>query len=115
MLRTYGKVYNTDGSYTWQVVTTDANGYNDNVWLTTLCQCILLNLGESPFWANYGLPAQDSVVYQIFPDYAMSYLQQQFSQYFALLQVSRTSDTKPIYQVNVLTNSGATLDAKVAV
>jgi hypothetical protein len=43
-------------------VTTDANGYNDAVYLTTLSQVLKLNLGESPFYANYGIPQYQSVL-----------------------------------------------------
>ena len=35
-MRTYGRNYNPDGTYTWVEVSTDANGYNDDVYLTTL-------------------------------------------------------------------------------
>ena len=51
----------------WVEVTTTPDGYNDLVWATTLCQCFLLNLGESPFYANYGLPAEQAIIQQIAP------------------------------------------------
>ena len=55
-MRTYGRVYAEDGSYTWVEVSTDANGFDDMVMLTTLAQVLKLNLGESPFYANFGIP-----------------------------------------------------------
>ena len=59
----------TSQSSTWVEVSTDANGYNDAVWLTTLAQVLQLGLNESPFYGNYGIPAQQSAVTQVFPDY----------------------------------------------
>ena len=78
-MRTFGRVYalNKDGSRQkpqppgypyWQQVSTDANGYNDAVQLTTLCQVLQLNLGESPFYANFGIPAVPTIVQQVQPD-----------------------------------------------
>ena len=110
-MRTYGKL---NGK--WVEVTTDASGYDDPCWLTTLCQCIKLQPGESPFYANYGIPAQQSVVSQIIPSYYVSLLQQQFAPRFASLQVSLdTTATNPTYNINVITNSGSQVVTSVAV
>jgi hypothetical protein len=119
-MRTYGRVYNNDGSYKWVNVTTDANGYNDQIYVTTLCQVFRLNLGESPFYGNYGIPAQQSVIQQIAPDYYMSVTQQQFSPYFANLLVKRVAYTDsngvstPYYNVKVTTKQGSVLQTQVA-
>jgi hypothetical protein len=110
-MRTYGRITNPDGSKTWVVVQTDANGYNDMVWLTTLIQTLKLNLGESPFYAQYGIPAQQSVIQQVFPDYYVALTQQVFSPYFASLVISKTPGaTTPSYQVNVTTHQGVKLN-----
>jgi hypothetical protein len=120
-MRTYGRIYNDDGTYKWVVVETDANGFNDEVWLTTLCQTLKLNLNESPFWANYGIPAEPAVVQQVFPDFYVSRTQQQFSQYFASLIISKVNVTTaqgqpvPTYNIAVVTNYGAKKFAQVAV
>ena len=113
-MRTYGRIPNGAGGLTWVEVTTDANGYNDDVYLTTLCQVLSLFLNESPFYANYGIPAQQSVMQQIMPDFYASMTQQQFAQFFASLAIARVSANPPTYQVNVLTNSGAILTRTVA-
>ena len=78
-MRTWGRVFSPDGSYQWVRVNTDANGSSDGVWLTTLLQCLQLNLGESPFYANYGIPAEQSVIQQLWPDYNVLLTQQQFA------------------------------------
>jgi hypothetical protein len=88
-LRTYGRTYNEDGTYQWVEVTTDSAGFNDEVWLTTLIQCLKLNLNESPFYAQYGIPAQQSVVQQVFPDFYVTRTQTQFAQYFASLVINK--------------------------
>jgi len=122
-MRTYGRITTTtivDGvevkTKSWTVAQTDAQGNNDLVWLTTLIQVLLLNLGESPFYANYGIPAQQSVLQQTFPDYYVTLTQQTFSAYFASLIIGRiNSDFPPTYQVAATTHAGVILPAQVAV
>jgi hypothetical protein len=118
-MRTYGRVV-PDPLYPdvkqWVQVNTDANGYDDMVWLTTLIQAIKLNLGESPFFANYGIPAHPSVVAQLAPDYYMNFTQQQFASHFLSLIISKQQNAvdedgipSPSYLVNVITQYGAQL------
>jgi len=121
-MRTYGRTQDVrSGAKTWWVVTTDNNGYNDSVWLTTLAQVIKLNLGESPFFANYGIPAHPSVVLQVYPDFYMARTQQQFAGYFASLILTKQPDATdddgrpaPAYQINILTNYGSMIGVTVA-
>lgn len=90
------------------------------VWLTTLIQVIKLNLGESPFFADWGIPAHPSVVSQIAPDYYMNLIQQRFASHFMYLTIVRQQDApdergapSPYYLVNVITQYGAFLATKV--
>lgn len=109
-MRTWERVFpNKDQDFApyWQEVSTTANGFDDYVWAVTLIQCLLLNLGESPFFATYGIPAQQSVLTQIFPDFYVNQTQQQFSQYFASLIITRLAAPDPTYVVNIVTNQGA--------
>jgi hypothetical protein len=104
------------GAKTWQVVETAPDGSNDYVWLTTLCQVLLLNLGESPFYANYGIPAKPSVVQQVQPDYYVARTQQQFAKYFASLIVAkRAAQANPTYDIAVTTNQGVKMAASVPI
>jgi len=96
-------------TYNWVEVTTDDNGYNDAVWLTTLAQVLQLNLNESPFFGNYGIPSQQSVVTQVFPDYYVSLTQQNFSQYFMALLIAKKNVFDPVYNINATANPGAIL------
>ncbi|MHB2029450.1 MAG: hypothetical protein ACYCPT_11615 [Acidimicrobiales bacterium] len=114
-MRTYGRVGQTNGQGgTWVEVTTDANGYNDQVYLTTLIQCLKLGLGESPFYGNYGIPAQQSVVTQVIPDYYVAQTQTQFSPYFASLVIQRkVGSFPPVYYVDAIAHSGAILQVEV--
>lgn len=117
-MRTWGRPYNQDGTRgAWTEVTTDpTTGLNDGVYVTTICQVLLLNLGESPFWGNYGIPAVPSVVTQVWPDYYVSFTQRQFAQYFASLIISRTQGaTSPSYNVNITTHQGYKVNASVPV
>jgi hypothetical protein len=110
-VRTWGR----DNSGLWQEVVTDSAGNNDGVYVTTLIQCLKLNLGESPFWANYGIPAQQSVMTQIFPDYYVYQTQQQFAQYFLALTIQKLMYPTPTYDISVVTHSGAIIPAQVPV
>lgn len=118
-MRTYGRTWSGGavgkGTPTWVEVDTDANGYNDSVWLTTLCQVILLNRGEAPFDANFGIPAQQSVIQQVFPDYYMSLTQQQFAPHFAALTLAKVHSPTPTYRINVTTQQGVTAQEYVPV
>ena len=115
-MRTYGRVPdpNNSGSYIpdpvtgkiWRVVQTDPAGFNDEVMLTTLAQVFELNLGESPFYAQYGIPAKPSVVQQVFPDFYVARTQRQFAPFFASLLIAKEPSPTPTYKVNVTTNQG---------
>ena len=110
-MRTWGRVAGV-----WVEVSTDVNGQNDRVWLTTLIQTLKLNLGESPFWANYGIPAAPSVMSQVQPDYYMTRTQQQYAPYFAALLLSKTaSSPDPVYAINVTMLDGTVINASVPV
>lgn len=103
------------GSKIWVEVTTDDNGYNDGVYLTTLIQNLLLYLNESPFYANRGIPAKQSVIQQVAPDYYMALIQQEFSQYFASLTIAKQASIPPTYLVSVTTQQGYKINASVPI
>lgn len=116
-MRTYGRIGGAQNGIggTWTEVDTDTNGYSDMVWVTTLCQTLLLNLGESPFFGDYGIPAEQSVITQVAPDYYVAITQQQFAPYFASLAITRVQGAaNPTYNVRAVCNSGAVLSAQVA-
>lgn len=114
-MRTYGRISDEAGNRSWQIVTTDYRGNNDAVWVTTLAQVLYLTPGESPFYANYGIPARQSVLTQIAPDFYVALTQQQFSRYFASLTVTRLQNDPttlkqepiPTYQITVVSHTGA--------
>ena len=112
-MRTYGRVY-TNGIPKWVEVSTDASGADDYVYITTLIQVLKLNLGESPFYANYGIPAKPSIVQQVFPDFYVSRTQQQFASRFASLLVAKEPGLTPNYNINITTNAGVKVAASIA-
>ena len=115
-MRLYGRITNKDGTKTWVVVQTDVNGNDDLCYVTALIQCLQLNLAESPFFAWAGIPAEQSVVQQVAPDYYVSVIQQVFAPYFASLIITRDPDAvDPSYFVNVLTHQGVRLSASVPI
>ena len=110
-MRVYGRVA---GSPIWVVVETAPNGTNDSVYLTNLIQVLKLNLNESPFYANYGIPAQQTVATQIYPDFYAQQVQTQFAPFFASLIISKvTGQGKPVYNVNIVTHQGVVLNLDV--
>ena len=115
-MRTYGRTGQVNGAGgTWVEVDLDANGYADNIMLTTLVQTLKLNLGESPFFGSSGIPAQQSIVTQVFPDFYAAQTQQQFAPNFASLVISRVQGSfPPVYSVTAVCHSGAILTTTVA-
>jgi hypothetical protein len=99
----------------WVVVQTDANGNNDKVYLTALCQVLKLSPQESPFYAAAGVPARQSIQQQVPPDYYLAVIQQAYAGYFASLVITRTNSNPPTYQINVTTHSGVKLQAGVPI
>ncbi len=112
-MRAWGRTYDELGNATWVVVETDANGFNDGVMIVCLAQVLKLNLGESPFFGNYGIPQHQSVMTRVYPDYYVNVTKKQFTQYFASLQVTKIADPYPAYQINVITQQGSVISAKV--
>jgi hypothetical protein len=114
-VRTYGRIFFPNHTYQWVEVDTQADGNNDAVYLTTLAQVLLLNLNESPFYANYGIPAHPAVVQQVFPDFYVTRTQQQFSGRFASIIISKDPLPTPTYEVAVTTHSGTKLGLSVPI
>lgn len=105
-MRIFGRYTDASGNKKWTVVETAPNGSNDAVYLVNLIQVLLLNLGESPFYANYGIPAKPSVVQQVFPDFYVTRTQQLFSSFFASLIIIKQPSRTPTYNVSVITHQG---------
>ena len=122
-MRVYGRTTDVNGNKTWWVVTTDSAGFNDGVYLTALAQCLLMYTNESPFWADWGIPAKQSVIAQVAPDYAVSIMQQRFAQFFASLIITRRPGTLqntratpvPTYDVRVLTHRGSRISFQIPI
>ena len=110
-MRTYGRV---NGS--WQEVSTSATGDDSMVWLTTLAQVLKLQLGESPFFGDYGIDVYGSLSSQIPPDYYIQKTVSKFSQYFISLTVNRTfSGVNPSYNITAILPSGAITSVQVPI
>jgi hypothetical protein len=85
------------------------------VMITTMAQVLMLNLGESPFYANYGIPAKESVMTRVFPDYNVAFTQQAFAPQFASLVVVRREDPTPTYDIYVTTKVGVKINASIPI
>ncbi len=115
-MRTWGRVTDKNGIKKWVAVESDADGDFSYGWLTTLIQTLKLGLGESPFYAQYGIPAQQSIVTQVYPDYYVNILQQQFAGYFSSLTISKVDGAlKPTYDVQVVFLNGVSYQEVIPV
>lgn len=99
----------------WVQVNTDPNGDNDHVYLTALAQALLLNYGESPFYADWGIPAIQSVLTQVFPDVYVALTQQRFAGNFAALFINRLDEPTPHYAIAIRTHFGVVLNRQVPI
>jgi hypothetical protein len=114
-MRTWGRVADANGNKKWVEVSSDENGDFSHGWLTTLIQTLKLGLGESPFYAQYGIPAQQSIVTQVYPDYYVNMAQQQFAGYFASLSIAKVDTaTNPTYEIQVVFFNGVSYRNVVA-
>lgn len=98
MARTYGREPlgpEADSGYRWVEVVTDEAGLNSQVMLTTLAQNLQLVLGESPFFANAGIPSIQSVLTQVFPTLYVQRVQQQFAAEFTSLNITQNAEGTP--------------------
>jgi len=105
-LRTWGR----DSAGAWVEITDTGS-----VWLATLVQTLRLGQGESPFYANYGIPAQQSVISQIAPDAAVARTQSQYIGFFASLVVQAIPGAlQPSYSIQAIMKNGQAINSKVA-
>lgn len=108
-MRTYGRINGV-----WTLV--QSGETDEPVWLTTLGQVLRLNLGESPFYANWGIPARVSVATQVFPGYYVARTQMLMSQYFPMLAITLAPGAQtPVYNVTVTLSDGSVTSAQVPV
>jgi hypothetical protein len=115
-MRVYGRVTDELGQKSWFAVQTDSSGNSEYVYLSALVQVLKLNLGESPFYGNYGIPAKTSVLQQIAPDYYVAFTQQKYSGYFANLVITRVQNADmvtPTYNVSVLMTTGTKFQVNI--
>jgi len=111
-MRVWGRINQVNGlGGTWVAVETSPGGDNSQLCLTWLVQVLRLNLNEDPFYANWGIPAAQSVISQVQPDYYVNLTQKRFAQYFLALIVSKRPNVpnapKPTYAINATTFQGA--------
>ena len=85
------------------------------IWLATLAQTLRLNTNESPFYANYGIAAEQSVQTQIAPTIDITRTQQQFAPYFSSLTIYKQPNTvNPTYNITAVFLNGTTIQSVIA-
>lgn len=108
-MRVWTRVRQSDGTRRWQAV----DGDQANIaWLQN---ALLLQLGEAPFNAEWGLPIRDTLVTQVWPDYYVNLTKQRFRDTFPMLQITRERNGKQAdlgYSVRALLNDGTLYSSK---
>ncbi len=105
-MRTYGR----DKNGNWYQVNLDVNGFDDDIQLTTLAQCLTSLTDESPFYPLHGIPQIESVISRTHPDYFVNRLREFFAPMFTNISIIKQVDTQtnePIYNINVIKNDGS--------
>jgi len=115
MPRVWGRNYKPDGTYTWDKIETVSYETFEYGYVTQLIQVLKLQLGESPFYANYGIPAQQSVMTQIFPDFFVAQTQAQFAPYFSTLIINKLDSPTPTYNVSITFFNGTKFQTEIPV
>ncbi|KMQ89824.1 hypothetical protein RF55_10509 [Lasius niger] len=81
--------------------------------LTWLQQAVLLQLGESPFWVDWGLPVIGFLSQGIYPDLYMQKTKERFQPYFLNVNINRNIPDNPedqiAYTVTAIPYPGQTL------
>lgn len=113
-MRIYHKVRNDQtGEQKWLVLTDQ-----DDVYVFWLVEVLRLVLGESPFFANWGIPATETIVTNIYPDYYVALVKDQFTPYFQSLNITRI-DTKELrtaaYSIEIITLNGKFINEMIKV
>jgi hypothetical protein len=120
-MRVWGREYDINGDYVWKEVSTDSSGFNDGVYVTAFAQVLQLQTNESPFYADYGIPAIQSVLNQLFPDLNVSLMQQRYASFFAMLRVQKVNAVNeygsptPVYNVGIITQAGSSISLTIPI
>ena len=76
-----------------------------------MCEALI-----SPFFADYGIPARESVVTQIYPDFYVQLIQQRMAPHFMSLMLEHRPDAldetnrpMPHWHFEAVTNYGSTI------
>lgn len=102
-MRIWTRQHQPDGTRRWVAV--DRN----QATIAWLQNALLLQLGESPFWADWGIPVNKTLVSRIWPDYYMTLTQERFADYFASLTITQDpnpADDNPTYRITALFPDG---------
>lgn len=107
-MRVWTRQHQPDGTRRWIAV--DGN----QAQIAWLQNALLLQLGESPFWADWGIPVTRTLVSQIWPDYYVNMTQQRFVDSFSSLQITRDpadNDDNPTYRIAAILPDGTFWDS----
>jgi hypothetical protein len=69
-----------------------------------------LRVGESPFFADAGIPAEDSIITQQEPDYFVNQVKARYQSKFNRFDISKISGNPLVYNIALTTKNNQTVN-----
>jgi len=76
------------------------------IWVTIVKHELQLRVGESPFFADAGIPAEDSIITQQEPDYHVNNVKRRYEAKFRRFDIVKRSIVPLIYDIALTTRNG---------
>lgn len=113
-MRIYHKIKDENTNRTKWIIITDP----DEIYVFWLIEVLRLILGESPFSADWGIPATETIATNIYPDYYVSIVKEKFAPYFQYLSIERLDhnvDRAVVYKVEIIKLNGQSVSENIKV
>lgn len=104
-MKIWTRKWQEDGTRKWIEVT------GNQAIIAWLQNVLLLQLGEEPFYADWGIPVTQTLANRYWPDYYLNLIQQRFADQVSFIKITpERSDndpgTEPLYSISIIFNDG---------
>jgi len=79
------------------------------IWVTIVKHELQLRVGESPFYADAGIPAEDSIITQQEPDYHVNNVKRRYEAKFNAFDITKVSGQPLVYNIALTTKNNDTV------
>ena len=76
------------------------------IWVTIVKHELQLRVGESPFFSDAGIPAEDSIIAQQEPDFHVNNVKRRYEAKFRRFDIVKRSIVPLIYDIALTTRNG---------